>query len=94
MTLWYTPEATAHLDNIHAYIQSDNPEAAAAVVTRIHATARALAFFPHMGRVGHLSGTLEHKVKQLPYVIVYRIEIGDTDQLVILGVYHTHQKRN
>jgi addiction module RelE/StbE family toxin len=93
MRLGYSKRAVRHIADIFDYIHNDNPEAAAMVVARIRATAQALSLFPQMGHVGHLSGTLEHKVKRLPYVIVYRVEIGDTDRVVILGVYHAHQQR-
>lgn len=93
MRLRYSDRAAGHIAAIFDYIRADNSEAATMVVARIRAAAQALSIFPQMGHVGHLSGTLEHKVKRLPYVIVYRVEIGDTDQVVILGVYHVHQQR-
>jgi len=37
-------------------------------------------------RLGH-AGTREIEVADLPYVVIYRIDIGDEDELVIVGVY-------
>lgn len=94
MTLRYSKRAAGHVAAIFDFIETDNPEAARTVVARIRATAGALSLFPRMGHVGHLSGTLEQKVKGMPYVIVYRVEIGDDDQVVVLGIYHVHQQRS
>ena len=38
-------------------------------------------------------GTREIVVPGLPYIIVYRIDIGDADELVILGIFHGAQDR-
>lgn len=46
-----------------------------------------------MGHEGALTGTREMGVPGLPYIIVYRIENGDEDTLVILGIYHGAQLR-
>jgi hypothetical protein len=35
-----------------------------------------------------LDGTLERIVARTPYVIVYRIDLGDEDELIVLRVYH------
>jgi plasmid stabilization system protein ParE len=40
-----------------------------------------------------VNGTLERIVPRSPYVIVYRIDLGDRDELVILRVYHAAQDR-
>ena len=48
--------------------------------------------FPEAGHHGARHGTRELKVRNLPYVIVYRFE-QEEDVLVILGIYHTAQRR-
>jgi len=45
-----SPEAQADLDQIHAYISGDNPEAADQVLEAALATFEALAKTPGMGR--------------------------------------------
>jgi len=52
-----------------------------------------LSAFPHIGDEGALAGTREMGVPGLPYIVVHRIETGDEDTLVILGVYHGAQLR-
>ena len=52
-----------------------------------------LSAFPQIGHEGALAGTRELSVPGLPYIIVHRIEAGDEDTLVILGVYHGAQLR-
>jgi plasmid stabilization system protein ParE len=93
MRLRYSKRASGHISAVFDYIGEDNLQAAAMVIAHIRASAQALSYFPNIGHAGHLSGTLEHKVKRLPYVIVYRVELGNTDQIVILGVYHAHRHR-
>jgi len=54
-----------------------------------------LGRFPHFGHDGVVSGTFEIVVPRLPFVIVYRIDVGGTDdELVILRVYHGAQDRS
>jgi len=93
MRLRYTEQARGHLSYIFDHIAYDDPEAAVAVLSRIRASVHALSFFPYMGHVGHVPGTLELVVARLPYIIAYRVEIGDADQVVILGVFHTRPLR-
>ncbi|HWN49895.1 MAG TPA: type II toxin-antitoxin system RelE/ParE family toxin [Xanthobacteraceae bacterium] len=93
MRLRYTPRARRHLDAIAQYIDERNPDAARRVGSRIQETINLLAAFPHMGHEGALSGTREFVVPGLPYIIVHRIEIGNEDTLVILGIYHGAQRR-
>jgi len=91
--LRFTRRARRHLDAIAEYIAERNPEAARRVGARIRETIDLLAAFPHMGHEGALTGTREMGVPGLPYIIVYRIENGDEDTLVILGIYHGAQLR-
>jgi toxin ParE1/3/4 len=70
-----------------------NPDAARRVGARIRETIDLLAAFPKMGHEGALSGTCEMVVPGLPYVVVHRIESGDEEALVILGIYHGAQLR-
>ena len=93
MRLRYTARARLHLDAIAEYIAERNPDAARRVGARIQETIDLLTSFPMMGRVGVLAGTREMVVPGLPYVIVYRIETGDPDTLVLLGIYHGAQRR-
>ena len=40
-----------------------------------------LKTFPRLGHPGVVDGTLERIVPRSPYVIVYRIDLGDRDEL-------------
>lgn len=53
-----------------------------------------LRAFPRLGHLGIVDGTLERIVPRTPNVIVYRIYLGDRDELVILRVYHAAQNRS
>jgi plasmid stabilization system protein ParE len=91
--LRYTARARLHLEAIAEYIAARNPDAARRVATRIRETIDLLASFPMMGRTGVLAGTREMVVPGLPYLVAYRIETGDPETLVILGIYHGAQRR-
>jgi toxin ParE1/3/4 len=91
--LRYTPRARRHLDAISDYITERNPDAARRVGARIRETIDLLVAFPGIGHEGALSGTREMVVPGLPYIVVHRLETGDDDTLVILGVYHGAQLR-
>ena len=94
MKLRFTPRAASDLEAIHTYIAKDNPDAATAVVERIRRSAQMLETFPYMGREGAVAGTLEHTVSGLAYVIVYRVETGDGDEVVVVSIYHGRQERS
>jgi len=53
-----------------------------------------LKTFPRLGHPGIVDGTLERIVPRTPYVLVYRIDVGDHDELAILRVYHVAQDRS
>ena len=89
----FTRRALAHLTNIRAWIAANRPQAAELVRGRILASIETLCQLPRLGHPGQRSGTRELTVTGLPYVIVYRVDIGDSDELVILGIFHVAQDR-
>ncbi len=95
MKLRFTPRAASDLEAIHTYIANDKPDAATTVIERIGRSAQMLETFPYMGHEGVVAGTLEHTVSGFPYVIVYRVEIGDGDgdEVVVVSIYHGRQER-
>lgn len=93
MRVRYTARALHHLNDIYDYIAHDNPTAATSVIGRIRATAQSLQHFPYLGHVGTVPGTLERSVVGLPYIVVYQVNVGDTDEVLILGVFHGRQER-
>src|SRR5918912_3110803 len=92
MRVRYTVDALRHLTAIAAYIGERNAIAAPRVRARIEAAADRLGAFPHIGRKGAAPGTREWKVTGLPYVIVHEVR-PETDEVVILGVFHEAQLR-
>jgi toxin ParE1/3/4 len=60
---------------------------------RIVEMVRLLSALPRLGRAGRKQGTREFVVPHLPYIIVYRVDIAEEDELVILGIFHGAQKR-
>ncbi|MNE46890.1 Plasmid stabilization system protein [compost metagenome] len=76
------------LDEIGAYIEHDDPDAAARVVARLVATVDMLAELPTAGRVGRITGTREIVLPDIPYIIPYRVR----QDIEIITVMHTSQK--
>ena len=93
MKLRYLARAQDHLENIFTYIEQGDRAAAERVIARIRSSAEGLTTFPYMGRAGTVSGTFEYVVPGSPYIIVYRVDLGDDDEVVILGVFHGAQQR-
>ena len=85
----WTERALRRLDQIGAFIEKDNPTAAAQVVVRIVSVVDNLAEHPAMGRVGRVRGTRELVLADIPYIIPYRV-VGD--EIEILTVMHAAQR--
>ena len=45
------------------------------------------------GRAGRVAGTHEWVVRGLPYIIVYQIGAAESDEVLILGVFHGARDR-
>jgi len=86
LKLRWTLRALRHIHEIDNYLSERSPAAARHVGERIDEIVALLMRFPDLGHDGSLPGTAEIVTPGLPYIIVYRIDSGDT--LTILGVYH------
>ncbi|KOF18488.1 toxin Y4kP [Ensifer adhaerens] len=84
----WTLRALRRLDEIGAYIEKDDPDAAARVVARIVTAVDALAEYPASGRPGRIKSTRELGLADIPYIIPYRI----SRDVEILTVMHAHQQ--
>ncbi|MFK0278651.1 type II toxin-antitoxin system RelE/ParE family toxin [Ensifer sp. NPDC090286] len=84
----WTLRALRRLDEIGAYIERDNPDAAARVVARIVSAVDALAEYPASGRPGRIKSTRELVLADIPYIIPYRV----SRDVEILTVMHAHQQ--
>jgi addiction module RelE/StbE family toxin len=84
----WTVRALRRLDEIGAYIQNDDPDAAARVVARLVVSVDMLAELPAAGRIGRITGTREVVLSDVPYIIAYRVR----QDIEIITVMHASQK--
>jgi addiction module RelE/StbE family toxin len=90
LRLRWTRIAERDLEEIAAYIESDNPAAAARVVLEIIDQVESLLpEHPAIGRPGRVAGTRELVIGGLPYVVAYRVSGGE---LQLLRVLHTSRR--
>jgi plasmid stabilization system protein ParE len=89
----WSPQSTEQLAGIRAYIREQDADAAEHVRRQIVETVKLLRSLPRLGDPGRRHGGREFVVPGLPYVIVYRTDIGDRDEVVILGTFHGAQER-
>ena len=82
MTVRWTRTALRDLESLHAFIQQDRPNAAAAAVDRFLAAIDNLPRFPESGRPGRVAGTRELVVR--PFLVVYRIRKEAVELVAIL----------
>ena len=93
MNIRVTDDAANDLENIKARIARDDG-AAERVVEQIRSTIRVLGELPHLGHDGTVAGTYERTVSRTPFVIVYRIDLGSKDEVIILRVPRSSQERS
>ena len=87
MNIRLAPRALRRLQQIYAYIERDNPDAAALTIERLLEAAKKLQEHPKLGRPGWREGTRE--LIYAPFIIVYRIK-GDV--IEIATVLHGNRK--
>jgi toxin ParE1/3/4 len=93
MRVRWSRQSREHLVGIREYIRQHNADAAERARLRIIETVRLLGALPRLGHIGRKQETREFVVPQLPYIMVYRIDIADEEELVILGIFHAAQDR-
>ena len=90
MRLRWTRLAERDLDDIAAYIGQDSPPAAARVVLELIDQAEVLlSRHVALGRPGRVLGTRELVIRDLPYVIPYRVR---DNHIEILRVLHSSRR--
>jgi toxin ParE1/3/4 len=94
MRVRVTDDAASDLHTIKTFLSSQSVVVAERVLEQIANIIGRLKSFPRLGHLGVVDGTLERIVPRTPYVIVYRIDLGDRDELIILRVYHAAQDRS
>jgi toxin ParE1/3/4 len=81
---WSRP-ASLHLDEIGDCVARDSAAAANRLVNTIMERVETLAVHPHLGKVGRVAGTRELVVAGTPYIVAYRVRLG---QVEVLAVFH------
>lgn len=88
MTVRWTATALQDLEELHAFIAADRPEAADRTVDSILHALETVARFPESGRPGtRVKGTRE--LVLAPWLIVYRVHSGVIE---VLSVIHGARK--
>jgi addiction module RelE/StbE family toxin len=72
----WSPLARTRLQEIHAFVAQDKPDAAARLATRIVAVVENLREHPYLGRAGSEPGIRELVIGGAPYVVLYRVQTG------------------
>ena len=93
MELRFSARARRQLEVLKDYLRNQDQTVADCIGWRIRAAAEGLQDFPNMGHIGRKPGTRELGVSRLPYIIVYEVNLGDVDEIMVLGVFHGSQDR-
>ena len=93
MILRVTEDAADDLKTIRDYIGDADGTAAERMLEHVGHVIRLLAKRPGLGTHGIVEATWEMPVPRTHYVIVYRVDLAELDELVILRVFHTAQNR-
>jgi toxin ParE1/3/4 len=94
INLRYSARARSQLIAIQEYINERNPDAAIRVGAAIREAAQFLRYFPYAGRPGQSADTREWVVRRFPYILVYEVNTGEENEIMILGVFHSAQRRD
>ena len=94
MNIRVTEDAADDLESIKVYIEREDGVAAERIIEQIRGVIQLLAEWPQMGHEGVVEGTYERTVPRTPYVIVYRMDLGSQDKLIVLRVPHAAQDRS
>jgi toxin ParE1/3/4 len=81
---WSRP-ASRHLAEIGDFVARDNPAAAHRLIETILERTAALGVHPQLGRAGRVAETRELVVAGTPYIVAYRVRLGDIE---VLAVFH------
>jgi toxin ParE1/3/4 len=74
MTVAWSPDAAADIEELSRYIEEATSLATANRITRtIYEVAQSLKKLPNRGRPGRIKGIRELVVSNLPYIIMYRV---------------------
>ena len=86
----WSPLALARLEEIHAFVAKDKPDAAERLATRIVVLVEALRNHPYLGRPGAEPDIRELVIAGTPYIILYRVH---GKRVTINTVWHGSQQK-
>lgn len=86
MIVRLTLDALADIARIKTHFDRIDGALATRVLAHVRRTLGMLAGWPHLGKPGRRIGTRETLLPRMPYVVVYRIDLGREDALVVLRV--------
>jgi toxin ParE1/3/4 len=89
LTIKWTKQAIADVDNIYDFIAASDPQVARAMVDRIDRAITNLTLHPKMGRSGRVAGSRELVVAGTPYIVAYRLRSRTVE---LLGVIHAARR--
>lgn len=89
MRLVWTAAALRDIAAARAYIEFDNPSAAADQVEKILTAVAGLVHFPECGRPGRCAETRELVVGRTPFIVAYSVR---TDAIELLRVLHGRRR--
>jgi len=85
MILW-SKAAAQQLEDLDWYLIENAPDAADAVMHRIHSGIGTLKDFPRAGRPGRVPGTRELVIPGTPYLVIYSFQRHD---IMIVALLHS-----
>jgi plasmid stabilization system protein ParE len=94
MRVRLTADAVADITHIRDTFAGHDAAIAARVLDHLARVLRTLATWPRLGHAGHRPGTREILVPRLPLVVVYRVDLGTIDEVIVLRVFHVRQDRS
>jgi toxin ParE1/3/4 len=86
----WSPLARSRLQEIHAFVARDQPNAAARLATRIVAVVANLREHPYLGRAGAEPGIRELVIGGTPYIVLYHVQAG---RVIVGTIWHGAQQR-
>ena len=89
MKVVWLPKALQNLKDIKEYIDKESPKSAKMVAQKIKKTVNLIQEHPHIGKPSLVNGFREKQVKNLPFVIPYKV-VDNT--IIIVRVFHNKQK--
>jgi plasmid stabilization system protein ParE len=94
LALHYSARARLQLLAIHEHVTREgNVAAGVRIGHSIREATELLTYFPFAGREGQITETREWVVRQLPYIIVYKVTGDEPSTITVLGVFHAKQDR-